>query len=29
LWVKDGVVYFISGSGADTSRAFDLANALP
>jgi hypothetical protein len=29
LWVKDGVVYFISGSGADTSRAFDLINALP
>ena len=29
LWVKDGVVYFISGSGADASRAFDLVNALP
>jgi hypothetical protein len=29
LWVKDGVVYFISGSGTDTSRAFDFVNALP
>jgi hypothetical protein len=29
LWVKDGVVYFISGSGTDASRAFDLVNALP
>jgi len=29
LWVKNGIVYFISGSGADASRAFDLVNALP
>lgn len=29
LWVKDGIIYFVSGSGADASRAFDLVNALP
>jgi len=29
LWVKDGIVYFISGSGADASQAFDLVNTLP
>jgi hypothetical protein len=29
LWVKDGIVYAISGSGTDTSRAFEIVNALP
>jgi hypothetical protein len=29
VWVKDEIVYFLSGSGADASRAFDLAGALP
>lgn len=29
LWVKNGIVYFVSGSGADTSVAFDLVKALP
>lgn len=29
LWVKDGILYFISGSGTDSSRAFDLVKALP
>ena len=29
LWVKDGIVYAISGTGADTSSAFDIADALP
>ena len=29
LWVKDGIVYVISGSGTDTSRAFEIVDALP
>jgi len=29
LWVKDGIVYAISGTGNDTSAAFDIADALP
>jgi hypothetical protein len=29
LWVKDGIVHFVSGSGADSSAAFALVNALP
>ena len=29
LWVKDGIVYAISGTGADTSSAFAIANTLP
>lgn len=29
VWVKDGVLYFINGSGEDASPAFDLAEALP
>ena len=29
LWVKDGIVYVISGQGTDTSRAIEIANALP
>jgi hypothetical protein len=29
VWVKDGILYFISGSGADASRAFDLVKVLP
>ncbi len=29
LWVKDGIVYFVSGSGADASAAFALVNSLP
>jgi hypothetical protein len=29
LWVKDGIVYVISGSGTDTSAAFRIVDALP
>ena len=29
LWVKNGIVYAISGTGTDSSKAFDIANALP
>lgn len=29
LWVKDGIVYFVSGSGADASAALALINSLP
>ncbi|MBI2331290.1 MAG: hypothetical protein HYU84_03850 [Chloroflexi bacterium] len=29
LWVKNGIVYSVSGSGVDTFRAFEIANALP
>ncbi len=29
LWVKDGIVYAISGLGDDASRAFEIVNALP
>ena len=29
LWVKDGMVYFVSGTGADASAAFALVNSLP
>jgi hypothetical protein len=28
LWVKDGIVYAISGSGTDASRAFEIVDAL-
>lgn len=29
LWVKDGIVYFVSGTGADASAALALVNSLP
>lgn len=29
LWVKNGIVYFVSGSGDDASSAFALVNSLP
>jgi hypothetical protein len=29
LWVKDGIVYVISGLGTDTSNAFRIVNTLP
>jgi len=29
LWVKDGIVYAISGSGSDASRALEIVKALP
>lgn len=29
MWVKDGVVYFVSGPGTDTTRALELVNSLP
>jgi hypothetical protein len=29
LWVKDGIVYVISGFGTDTSSAFRIVDALP
>ncbi len=29
LWVKDGIVYAISGLGANSQQAIDLANSLP
>ena len=28
LWVKDGIVYAISGSGTDTAPAFAIVDAL-
>lgn len=29
LWVKDGIIYFISGQGIDPARAFEIVDALP
>lgn len=29
LWVKDGIVYAVSGLGADGQHAIDIANSLP
>jgi hypothetical protein len=29
LWIKDGIVYAISGLGANSQQAIDLANSLP
>ena len=29
LWVKDGIVYAISGLGANSQQALDMANSLP
>jgi hypothetical protein len=29
LWVKDGIIYAISGLGANSQQAVDMANALP
>lgn len=29
LWVKDGIIYTISGLGANSQQAIDMANALP
>jgi hypothetical protein len=29
VWVKDGVIYAIGGLGSDSSRAIQLANAMP
>lgn len=29
LWVKDGIVYAISGLGTNTQQAIDMANSLP
>ena len=29
LWVKDGIVYVVSGLGTETARAFEIVNALP
>ncbi len=29
LWVKDGIVYAISGLGANSQQAIDMANSLP
>jgi len=29
LWVKDGIVYAINGLGTDTTRAFEIVDALP
>ena len=29
LWVKDGIVYAISGRGANSERALEMANSLP
>lgn len=29
LWVKDGILYSISGAGSDTSAAFAIADSLP
>jgi hypothetical protein len=29
LWVKDGIVYAISGRGTNSERAIEMANSLP
>jgi hypothetical protein len=29
IWVKDGVIYAISGLGANSQQALDMANSLP
>jgi hypothetical protein len=29
LWVKDGIIYTISGLGANSQQAIDMANSLP
>jgi hypothetical protein len=29
LWVKDGIIYTISGLGSNTAQAIDMANSLP
>ena len=29
LWVKDGIVYAISGLGTNSQQAIDIANSLP
>jgi hypothetical protein len=29
IWIKDGIVYAISGLGANSQQAIDLANSLP
>lgn len=29
LWVKDGIVYVVSGTGTDADRALEIANSLP
>jgi hypothetical protein len=29
LWVRDGIIYAISGLGLDSQKAIDMANSLP
>jgi hypothetical protein len=29
LWVKDGIIYAISGRGTNSDRAIEMANSLP
>ena len=29
IWVKDGIIYAISGLGTDSQQALDMADALP
>jgi hypothetical protein len=29
IWVKDGIIYGLSGTGTDTAPAFAIAEALP
>ena len=29
LWVKDGIIYAISGRGANSGQAIEMANSLP
>jgi hypothetical protein len=29
IWVKDGIIYAISGRGADSAQAIEMANSLP
>ena len=29
LWVKDGIIYAISGLGTNSQQAIDMANSLP
>jgi hypothetical protein len=29
LWVKDGIIYAISGRGGNAEQAIEMANSLP
>jgi hypothetical protein len=29
MWVKDGIIYTVSGLGTNAQRAIEMANAMP